>query len=69
MTLKSLVFAAGVVIGAGGFLAHLIAILAMGSYELRKRLPFKSPFQLQGMGCYLGLCGMTLIIVGSMMSD
>ena len=47
---------------------YVVAALAMDSYELRRRLPYNSPFELWGRGCFCFYVGAALIIVSAALS-
>lgn len=52
MTVGQVVCGAGILISLLGFAIEAVAFAAMGSYRLRRALPFHSPLQLQSLGCY-----------------
>ena len=56
-------FAVGIAILTVGFLTEVVAFIAMGSYPLRRTLPFQSPLQLLSMGCAFFFLGAFILVL------
>ena len=57
----------GGILAIGGFFVELIAIAAMSLFSIRRRLPFKSPFDLLSVGGTCLFAGLGLVVLGAML--
>ena len=48
---------------------YFVAVFAMNHFELRRRLPYKSPFELWGRGCFCFYLGAALMVVSAMLNS
>ncbi len=59
-----LVTAAGVALAYFGLLVEVVAVVAMGSADLRQKLRFVSPFTIQAYGCLCFVAGAVTLGIG-----
>jgi len=59
--MSSILFVLGWILIVGGLSIEVVAMAAMGSYPIRRALPFPSPTSLLSIGCYIFLGGCLLL--------
>lgn len=64
MTLGEVILLIGITLNVGGFMAEIVAFLGMAYYPIRRVLPFKSPLELQALGCLCVYVGLPLVCLG-----